>query len=637
MSAIAGIGRLDGAPVDRATIDRMAARLGPRAPDGTSIVCTGSAGLVFGRLSVTPESDEERQPLADAASGLIIVFDGRLDNRQELLDALAPDPRAGDAALTLRAYQAWGDAAAERLLGDFAFAIWDGARRRLVCGRDTSGIRTLFYRRGEGWIAWASEIDVLAACIDPMPPPNEGMAAEYLTGLITDKRETLFRDIFRVPPAHALIASARGVDTRCYWTPDPRRVIRYARDGEYADHLSDLLRTAVAARLRTRRPAGVMLSGGVDSSSVAGLAAELCREHRVPCAGIETFSISVPGPGDERPFFEMVTDKWRLPAHRLMAALPRPGQFREEIARDLEVQMFPHAPTVDPMRALVRDRGARVLLTGMGGDDWLGTSPSIYADLLEGGRLGALRRRALSERHSDDFSGWPAIARSAVWPLVPPPLQRVVRLALRRGRPPAWITPAFAERAELADRLARHRAAIDFPSHEQDDIWHEGTSGMMVYSLETASRSVSRFGIEHAHPYHDRRIVEFGMALPSEQRWRDGRSKDLLRRAMAPYLPPAVAARLTNPNADHALVQAVDAEAGPHPFDNLPTERLGWTRGSEVRAMYARMRTLYQSGTPGFGSLAWTLWGILAMNLWLDAANVVQYRVTATQEGIQRV
>ena len=324
---------------------------------------------------------------------------------------------------------------------------------------------------------------------------------------------------------------------------------------------------------------------------------------------------------------------WDLSAHSVTAALPRPGQFRDEIAADLEVQIFPHAPTIDPLRALVHDRGVRVLLTGMGADDWFGGTPLTYADLFARGRWGALARRARAERSGDDFIGWPSVARSALWPLVPPLLQRVIRVALRRRRPPAWLEPAFAARIGLADRAARHRDSVAFRSHEQADIWHEGTSGMLVYSLETTARSIARFGVDHAHPFHDRRVVEFGLALPSDQHWRDGYAKPLLRRAMTAHLPAAVASRRTTPAGDHVFVQAIAAEGGARAFADLATTRLGWTRGNEIRAMHTRMLALYQNGSPGYSSLAWTLWAILAMNLWLDAANVVQYRVTASAEG----
>ena len=623
MSMIAGIARLDGAPVTADALNRLAARFGPRAPDGTTIWRGEHAGFAHGKLAVTPESEREHQPLS--AADVTLTFDGRLDNRVELATALDADRDLGDAALVLRAYAKWGGAAAEHLLGDFAFAIWDAPQRRLYAARDTSGVRPFLYREGPGWIAFASEIDILAAGIDAVPPPNEGMAGEYLAGIITSKTDTLFRGIYRLPPAHALTASADGIRTRCYWTPDPHAEIRYRRDAEYEEHLADLLRTVVSARLRTARPSGVMLSGGIDSSSITAMAARLCRAESVPSPGVSAYSISVPGPADERPYFDAMIAAAGIPAERVTAALPRPGQFREEIARDLEVQTFPHAPTVDPLRARVRESGARVLMTGMGGDDWLGPSTYAYADLLRTGHLAALVRRVRRESQAEDFVGWQFALQSMLWPIVPAAAQRIVRRVLRRGRTPAWIDPAFAARISLVDRLAPRPSGIAFPSHEQVDLWREGTSGIMVHAIESTARSVSRFGIEHWMPYLDRRVVEFGLALPADQRWRNGRQKDLLRRTMASDVPTAIIERQSNPSADHVFIQAINAELpdGAEPGPSM-SERLGWIRAGDVRASRARAQALYQSGNPSYAWPAWAAWLVLAMDLWLDAVNVVQ-------------
>jgi len=623
---IAGVARLDGAPVDpiaAEALPRMAGRFGSRAPDGTTVAHGEHAAFIHGALIVTPESGREAQPLSSA--GLTVTFDGRLDNRADLAETLDAERDAGDAALVLRAYARWGDAAAEHLLGDFAFAVWDAPNRRLYCARDTSGVRPFFYREGRGWIAWASEIDILAAGIDVVPPPNEGMAGEYLAGVITSTRDTLFQDIFRLAPAHALTASAAGIRTRRYWAPDPRAEIRYRRDADYEAHLADLIGAAVAARLRTNQPAGIMLSGGIDSCTVTAIAAHICRSGSAPCPGLRTFSIDVAGPDKDRPFFEAMIAASGLPAEVFSPALPRPGQFREEIARDLDIQTFPQAPTIDPLRARVRDHGARVLLTGVGSDDWLGPSTWAYADLLRGGRLVELGRRMWSESKLDDFPGWRFAGQSAVWPLVPGPAQRRIRRTLRRGRPPAWIDPAFAARIDLVDRLAPREADVDFQTWEQIDLWREGMSGRMVHSIEAAQRTVSRFGIDHAHPFLDRRIVEFGLALPSDQRWRNGRHKDLLRRTMARHLPPAIVDRLSNPAGDHIYIQALESELPPHGAP-VPSacERLGWVRGREARSARARAQRVYQSGSTAYAWQARTAWLVLSIDLWLDAVNMVQ-------------
>jgi len=626
MSMIAGVARLDGAPAAPLAGDalpRMAGRFGSRAPHGATMWRGEHAGFSYGALFVTPESAREAQPLS--SGDLTIAFDGRLDNRVELIAALDAERDAGDAALVLRAYAKWGDAAAEHLLGDFAFAVWDAPNRRLYCARDTSGVRPFFYREGHGWIAWASELDILAAGVDGVPPPNEGMAGEYLAGVITSTRETLFQGIFRLPPAHALTASAAGIRTRRYWAPDPGAEIRYRHDADYEAHLADLMSAAVAARLRTNHPAGIMLSGGIDSSSVTAIAARACRSGSVPCPGLRTFSIDVAGPNEDRPYFDAMIEASGLPAERFSPALPRPGQFREEIARDLDIPTFPQAPTIDPVRARVRDSGARALLTGVGSDDWLGPSTWAYADLLRRGRLVALGRRAWSESRTDDFPGWPFAWQSAIWPLAPAPVQRLVRRALRRGRPPAWIDPAFAARINLADRLAQRQPDVDFQTCEQIDLWREGMSGRMVHSIEATSRAVSRFGLDHAHPFLDRRIVEFGLALPSDQRGRNGRHKDLLRRTMARHLPPAIVERLSSPAGDYVYIQALESEqpAGSQPAPSA-CESLGWVRGPEALSARARARHMYQSGRAKYAWPARVAWLVLAMDLWLDAVVMVQ-------------
>ena len=633
MSAIAGLVHLDGRPCDPAAVQKLADALAYRAPGGTSIWTEGSAGLVHGLIVTTPESATERQPVVDAGAGLAITFDGRLDNRADLsrlLDVAIVDRGAiGDAELILRAYRVFGDAVVDHLLGDFSFAIWETPRRRLFCARDAMGVKPFCYRVDRHSIAWASDIGVLAAAAGPIPAPNEGMVGEYLAGVITDKRETLFRDILRLPPAHLLTADARGIAVRAYWRPDPQRELRYRRDEEYVEQLSELAHSAVAARLRTRRTVGVMLSGGVDSSAVTGIATQLWREGVVPCAGLETFSISVPGPDDERPFFDQVADRWQLPAHCTTVRPPTKGQFRDEIARHLDVLTYANAPAMDPLCKRAQQRGVDVLLTGIGADEWLGSGSAAYADLLKQGRLGALARRWRCEASLKDFMGWRAAAKAAVWPLVPALAQHAIKRALRRGRPPAWLDPDFAARIDLAGRLARHDDGLRFPSLEQTETWHEGTSGSAVHSAEMFDRAGARFGIEHWHPFQDRRIVEFGLALPAEQRWRDGREKDLFRRAMAPHVPPAIASRLLSPGASGAFVEAIVAEGGPAPFDDMAAERLGWVRGPLVRELYQRMTHLYHSGDARYPPMAWTLWLILSIEMWLQV--VTRAPITAPE------
>jgi len=124
---------------------------------------------------------------------------------------------------------------------------------------------------------------------------------------------------------------------------------------------------------------------------------------------------------------------------------------------------MPNAIMYEPFRALMRQRGARVVLTGIGGDDWLGTSSWAYADLLKRARFSSLSARLRRDAALESFSGWPGAAKDTLWPLVPRPAKQIVRRMLGRGRPPSWLDPAFAARINLADRLAQHESSIPFP------------------------------------------------------------------------------------------------------------------------------------------------------------------------------
>lgn len=628
MSAIGGVFHLDGRPCEPAPLDALAALLRHRGPEGVATWRDGPAGLVHAHFVTTPESAAERQPVVDAVARVAITFDGRLDNRNDLLALLGADRVAiGDAAIVLRLYRALGPECVARLLGDFAFAIWDGPLGRLLCARDHLGLKPLCYRVTADRIAWASETGALARYDGQVPRVNDGMIAEHLSGIVTHTGDTVFADISRLPPAHLLIADRHGVQVRRYWTPNLLEEIRYRDPDDYVEHLRELVRRAVAARLRVNGVVGISLSGGIDSSSVTGIAAELCRERAVAAARVEAFSLLVPGDADESAYWSHVVERWDLAAAEIPVTPLPAGQLAGEARFYLDVPNTPLAAITDRVRAGMRARGISVALTGSGADEWLGPSPSAYADLLRQGRLGALAHRLHRDSADEWFMGWPAAIKSSVWPLLPPPVQAIVRRILRRGAPPDWIDPAFAARVDLAGRLSRHTIDLPHDSLERYDTWHEGISGSSVYIHETIERSSARAGVEMWHPFMDLRIVEFGLALPAEHRWREGRNKDLLRRAMAPYLPEAVAARTTSPDGTHLLFDGLQTEGGRALFEGMTIAALGWVDEAVLLARFDRAAVLYHAGDRRFASLAISLWRVAAIELWaraIAAGTVVQ-------------
>ncbi|HEY4597505.1 MAG TPA: asparagine synthase-related protein, partial [Thermoanaerobaculia bacterium] len=206
--------------------------------------------------------------------GFRVLLDGRLDNRPELIARLSPAKglEASDAEILLAAYLEWGDACVDRLLGDFAFAIWDAGRRRLLCAVDPLGIKPLHYAQVGSLICFAS--DAVQVLRHPAVPDgyNEVEIAAYLAGGCEDPERSFFAAVHKLGPGRRLVVEKGGLRAERYWSPAPEE-IRYPRDEDYVDRFRELLQRAVTDRMRGAGSfVGIAMSGGLDSTSVAALA-----------------------------------------------------------------------------------------------------------------------------------------------------------------------------------------------------------------------------------------------------------------------------------------------------------------------------------------------------------------------------
>src|SRR5881296_79829 len=223
MSAIVGIYFLDGRVVDGAALQSMVEQLAHRGPDGSGVWSEKEVGLGHRMLWTTPESLLEKFPLVNAAGDLVLTADARIDNRDELLAALGlespPIQGISDGQLILRAYERWGERCPDRLLGDFAFAVWDRREQVLFCARDHFGVKPFYYYRADRLFAFASEIKALLCLPEAPRRLNEVRVADYLDGglLLGDKAGTFYQDILRLPPGHSLTIGPDRVQLRAYW------------------------------------------------------------------------------------------------------------------------------------------------------------------------------------------------------------------------------------------------------------------------------------------------------------------------------------------------------------------------------------------------------------------------------------
>jgi asparagine synthase (glutamine-hydrolysing) len=283
----------DGAPIDRALLQSLTHFLSFRGPDVQAVWSDGGIGMGHALLRTTDESENEQQPAA-LEERYWIVADARLDDRKGLLGELRGAKRevpsnAPDGELILHAYAAWGTACVDRLLGDFSFALWDAGHKQLFCARDHFGIKPFYYAQLGELFLCSNTLNCLRLHPRVADELNDSAIGDFLLfGMNYENATTTFRDIQRLPPAHTLTVSARGGQSKRYWAPPTDGRIRYSNSKEYVENFLSILEIAVTDRLRTER-VGILLSGGLDSSSVAAVAKEMAG-RRVPRTEIRAYT-----------------------------------------------------------------------------------------------------------------------------------------------------------------------------------------------------------------------------------------------------------------------------------------------------------------------------------------------------------
>lgn len=624
MSGIAGICNLEGAPADPDSLRAMMRAIAHRGPDASGSWMDGPVALGHLMLQATPESLGEIQPFSYPEAGLWITLDGRVDNRAELRAALESggyEARAGtDAELVVLAYACWGEDCPQKILGDFAFAIWDAGRRALFCARDQIGIKPFYYTVDRRRFIFGSELQQLFAGTGIACEPNEGMIGEYLANAITSRDETLYRGVLRLPPAHCLSVRAGRVAVRRYWDVDPARVIRYRTDAEYAEHFLDLFKQSVQCRLRSVQPAIIDLSGGLDSSSIVGVIGILERENAIPASETETFSLAFPGMQcDESTYIRDVVAKSGIRSSLLAPSMSTAASHADYVRAHRDFPGYPGNYMWHSVLAQARLRGARVRLTGLGGDDWLSGTGPRYLELLRQLKLGALwgRLKADSSPGGDGLASavWEEVRKDALHAL-PPSMHHSLRRLLRRAGVPQWIDPAFARKVHLAERLRRSRVPRGFAEPHQRDLHSWLHSGYLPHSFEYDDRSAAMASVEFRHPFHDRRIAEMAFAMPRDQFWRNDQYKFVLREAMKGALPESVRQRTSKADFSHSVAEAFRDLGGEALFGTLASTPMRWVDKGQIGAMCRQLLRRYAQGDESYADHIWPPWMAFGIDLW---------------------
>jgi len=552
------------------------------------------------------------------------VLDGRVDNRDELRAAVevrgARVRTSSDAELVLQAYHCWGDSCPGYIVGDFAFVIWDRRHRCIFCARDPLGVRPFYYYSDHRTFVCCSELHALFQHKNVRREPNEGMIGEHLAIAISHREETLFRGVLRLPAGHCLSVHRSGIRTAQYWNLNPARTIRYRTDGDYAEHFGSIFSAAVRCRLRAQGPVGAELSGGLDSSSVVSVVQAL-RQNEAASAGFETFSMTFPGLScDEAGYIEEVVSDSRATSNISRGGQTTGASLWSQLAQYQDLPDYPNAALFYPLRALARQKGIRVLLTGVGGDEWLDGSYYQYADLLRRGRLIAFVRQL---RHGSPDRMLGSAMRFGIWPLMPARVRSTLRWILRRDPVPRWINRQFARRHSLRERLRQNTIGATFANLSQQGVFLSATSAWQSHMLEMEDRTAASFGLEERHPFLDRRIAEFALAIPEEQRWRGRYPKYVLRQAMKGLLPESVRTRTTKADFSHAFADVLTTLGSRGFFDHLAIEAMQWVDGGRIRLMYDELARLYARHDNRYLAWTWPLWMVVGIECWFRTTFLV--------------
>ena len=599
----------------------MTDRMAHRGPDGIHQWADGGVGLGHCMLRTTTNSLKEVQPAHHVGAGLSVTLDGRIDNRSALWAQLgepsASAQSASDSSLLLRCYERWGTNCLPRLLGDFSFALWDGPARRMFCGRDFLGKRPFYYSANANFFRFASELAAVLVDREVSREPNLGMVGEFLSGRPVSNEETLFRDVSRLPPAHFLVVSPEGSQLRRYWDWDTPRSIRYARDDDYADHLMELAADAVAVRLASPWPVAAALSGGIDSSSMIGLVEHLRARKAYECR-VELFGMVYPELScDESAYISEVAE-----LHDLHVTLVQPqavgtGPYEEQVERYLDLPDYPNTMMHRAYWGTAKDRGCRTLLTGKGPDEWLAGSEFGLAD-----RLRRLQLRGISADLRSTAGSQPKAMAGQLWryglkPLVPRAWRQPLRSAAGRTACPPFVRESFCREIDLEGRL--RTAGPTGPGHADSDVARRLTNGWLSHANEFDERAMSSASLEPRDPFDDRRIVEFALGIPEDQRRRGDLTKFVLRNAVRGLIPESVAARRDKADYAHLFAEEFLLQGGRSLFADLQLARRGWVDGPEVLHMYEHLERHYLGGTRAYVRHAWSLWGVLSLERWLRA------------------
>jgi asparagine synthase (glutamine-hydrolysing) len=545
MSVQAGIWNFDGRPVDRKLIEHLSESLSQQDPDGESRYVGGSVALLYRPFHTTAESRQEKQPYT-SRRGFILTWDGRLDNRKALIADLRSDLDASptDLAIFAAAFDRWDTDCFRRIVGDWAVSIWKPEQRQLLFAADYMAIRHVFYYLKNDRIWWSTDLSPLVLLSDDKFHIDD----DYIAGYFAHDPEahlTPYREIREVPPGQFVRIRRGGASVERYWRFSPRSRIRYNTDAEYEEHFRHVFRQSVRRRLRSDSPILAELSGGLDSSSIVCMADDIIANEREGLSRLDTISYydNTEPNGDDSIYFQKIEQK------RGRVGIHIDGSKLGSSTASLECSEFCPLPgalgageELGHERAdVVRGGGYRAVLSGIGGDEFLGGVPdprAHLADLIVQFKLVSLAKQ-LTAWSLVKRAPWIQLLWQSAIDVLPASLGQYL---VKEAKVESWIRKDFAKRTRLAIR----RLDVD----EHLGLWlptrRSCMGGVLLMACKLAKFTPPAAALEEArYPYLDQNLIEFILSIPASQLLRPGERRSLMRRSLAGIVPEEILSRRT--------------------------------------------------------------------------------------------
>ena len=563
MSVQFGRWNLDGKPVDSGYLERVGAALCAYGPDGGGSYSDENISILYYAFHTTKESRHETQPHI-SASGAVITWDGRLDNRADLIDELRNSltVTSTDLAIVVAAYERWGTNCFAKLIGDWAFSIWIPSNRSLLLAKDPIGTRHVYYSFDNKQVSWSTILDPLVRLADKTFALNEEYIAGWLS-MFPAVDLTPCVGVHSVPPSSFVLLRPGTHAVSKYWDFNPNEKIRYRTDAEYEEHFRTVFATAVRRKLRSDRPVLAELSGGRDSSSIVCVADNIIARGVAEIPRLDTISYyddSEPN-WNERPYFTKVEEKrGRTGWHINVAGPDREENAAPELPPEMQNDRFYAIPGFDGRTSpefgmCLASQGNRVVLSGVGGDEVMGGVPTAAPELenlIAGAQFGALAHQ-LKVWGLEKRKPWFHLFWEAVRGFFPPALVGVPK----HMQPAPWLQSNFAKRhwAALTGYPSRTKLFGPLPSFQED-----------LGTLDTLRRQLACSPLpfeppfEKRYPYLDRGLLEFVFAIPREQLVRPTQRRSLMRRALIGIVPDEILNRKTKAFAARSPMVAISRD-----------------------------------------------------------------------------